>query len=148
MTNYCFFFFFFLRWSLARESEDTIDEVEQLRQKVEAAGMPADVREKVESELQKLKMMSAMSAEATVVRSYVEWMLQVPWHKRTKVKKDIAKAEGEAKSLLTKAKAEAEANRIISNSLTPTLVEYEKIKQWNGILPQVQGSGASIVNLK
>ena len=75
------------------ESEDTIDEVEQLRQKVEAAGMPADVHEKVESELQKLKMMSAMSAEATVVRSYVEWMLQVPWHKRTKVKKDIAKAQ-------------------------------------------------------
>ena len=75
------------------ESEDTIDEVEQLRQKVEAAGMPTDVREKVESELQKLKMMSAMSAEATVVRSYVEWMLQVPWHKRTKVKKDIAKAQ-------------------------------------------------------
>lgn len=55
--------------------------------------MPADVRDKVESELQKLKMMSAMSAEATVVRSYVEWMLQVPWHKRTKVKKDIAKAQ-------------------------------------------------------
>ncbi len=75
------------------ESEDTIDEVEQLRQKVEAAGMPVDVRDKVESELQKLKMMSAMSAEATVVRSYVEWMLQVPWHKRTKVKKDIAKAQ-------------------------------------------------------
>ena len=75
------------------ESEDTIDEVEQLRQKVDAAGMPADVREKVESELQKLKMMSAMSAEATVVRSYVEWMLQVPWHKCTKVKKDIAKAQ-------------------------------------------------------
>ena len=75
------------------ESEDTIDEVEQLRQKVEAAGMPADVRDKVESELQKLKMMSAMSAEATVVRSYIEWMFQVPWHKRTKVKKDIAKAQ-------------------------------------------------------
>jgi len=75
------------------ESEDTIDEVEQLRQKIDAAGMPTDVREKVESELQKLKMMSAMSAEATVVRSYVEWMLQVPWHKRTKVKKDIAKAQ-------------------------------------------------------
>lgn len=75
------------------ESEDTIDEVEQLRQKVEAAGMPVDVRDKVESELQKLKMMSAMSAEATVVRSYIEWMLQVPWHKRTKVKKDIAKAQ-------------------------------------------------------
>ncbi|OOF40566.1 endopeptidase La [Rodentibacter mrazii] len=75
------------------ENEDTIDEVEQLRQKVDAAGMPAEVREKVESELQKLKMMSAMSAEATVVRSYIEWMLQVPWHQRTKVKKDITKAQ-------------------------------------------------------
>lgn len=75
------------------ENEDTLDEVEQLRQKVEAAGMPAEVREKVESELQKLKMMSVMSSEATVVRSYIEWMLQVPWHQRTKVKKDIVKAQ-------------------------------------------------------
>ena len=75
------------------ESEDTIDEVGQLRQKVEAAGMPADVRNKVENELQKLKMMSAMSSEATVVRSYIEWMIQVPWHQRSKVKKDISKAQ-------------------------------------------------------
>lgn len=75
------------------ESEDTIDEVEQLRQKVEAAGMPAEVRDKVENELQKLKMMSAMSSEATVVRSYIDWMIQVPWHQRTKVKKDINKAQ-------------------------------------------------------
>ena len=75
------------------ENEDTIDEVEQLRQKVEAAGMPADVRDKVENELQKLKMMSAMSSEATVVRSYIEWMIQVPWHQRSKVKKDILKAQ-------------------------------------------------------
>ena len=75
------------------ENEDTIDEVEQLRQKVEAAGMPADVRNKVENELQKLKMMSAMSSEATVVRSYIEWMIQVPWHQRSKVKKDILKAQ-------------------------------------------------------
>ena len=75
------------------ENEDTIDEVEQLRQKVEAAGMPADVRDKVENELQKLKMMSAMSSEATVVRSYIEWMIQVPWHQRSKVKKDIVKAQ-------------------------------------------------------
>ena len=75
------------------ENEDTIDEVEQLRQKVEAAGMPADVRDKVENELQKLKMMSSMSSEATVVRSYIEWMIQVPWHQRSKVKKDISKAQ-------------------------------------------------------
>ena len=75
------------------ENEDTIDEVEQLRQKVEAAGMPAEIRDKVENELQKLKMMSAMSSEATVVRSYIEWMIQVPWHQRSKVKKDISKAQ-------------------------------------------------------
>ncbi len=75
------------------DAEDTVDEVEQLRQKIEAAGMPAEAKEKAESELQKLKMMSAMSAEATVVRSYIEWLLQVPWHKRTKVKKDIVKAQ-------------------------------------------------------
>lgn len=75
------------------ENEDTIDEVEQLHQKVEVAGMPADVRDKVENELQKLKMMSAMSSEATVIRSYIEWMIQVPWHQRSKVKKDIVKAQ-------------------------------------------------------
>lgn len=75
------------------ENEDTIDEVEQLHQKVEAAGMPADVCDKVENELQKLKMMSAMSSEATVIRSYIEWMIQVPWHQRSKVKKDIVKAQ-------------------------------------------------------
>ena len=75
------------------ENEDTLDEVEQLRQKVEAAGMPAEVRNKVDAELQKLKMMSSMSSEATVIRSYIDWMIQVPWHQRTKVKKDIAKAQ-------------------------------------------------------
>lgn len=53
--------------------------------------MPADVRDKVENELQKLKMMSAMSSEATVIRSYIEWMIQVPWHQRSKVKKTLLK---------------------------------------------------------
>lgn len=75
------------------EEENAISEIEQLRQKIEEARMPLEAREKVESELQKLKMMSPMSAEATVVRSYIDWMIQVPWHKRTKVKKDLAKAQ-------------------------------------------------------
>ena len=75
------------------EEENTISEIEQLRQKIEEARMPSEAREKVEAELQKLKMMSPMSAEATVVRSYIDWMIQVPWHKRTKVKKDLAKAQ-------------------------------------------------------
>lgn len=75
------------------EGDNAIDEVEQLRKKIEDARMPTEAREKAEAELQKLKMMSPMSAEATVVRSYIDWMVQVPWHKRTKVKKDIAKAQ-------------------------------------------------------
>ena len=75
------------------EEENAISEIEQLRQKIEEARMPLEAREKAEAELQKLKMMSPMSAEATVVRSYIDWMLQVPWHKRTKVKKDLAKAQ-------------------------------------------------------
>ena len=75
------------------EDENTVSEIEQLRQKIEEARMPLEAREKVEAELQKLKMMSPMSAEATVVRSYIDWMIQVPWHKRTKVKKDLAKAQ-------------------------------------------------------
>lgn len=78
---------------LGNEKESGIDEVEELRQKADAAKMPAEAREKVESELQKLKMMSPMSSEATVIRGYVDWMIQVPWHKRSKVKKDIAKAQ-------------------------------------------------------
>ena len=75
------------------EEENAISEIEQLRQKIEEARMPLEAHEKAEAELQKLKMMSPMSAEATVVRSYIDWMIQVPWHKRTKVKKDLAKAQ-------------------------------------------------------
>jgi len=75
------------------EDENTVSEIEQLRQKIEEARMPLEAREKAEAELQKLKMMSPMSAEATVVRSYIDWMIQVPWHKRTKVKKDLTKAQ-------------------------------------------------------
>lgn len=75
------------------ETEDGVDEFEQLKQKIESSKMPKEAKEKTEQELQKLKMMSPMSAEATVVRGYIDWMLGVPWYKRSKVKKDIAKAE-------------------------------------------------------
>ncbi len=75
------------------ESEDGQDEFEQLAQRIEEAKMPAEAKEKTQAELNKLKMMSPMSAEATVVRSYVDWMLSVPWVKRSKVKRDLAKAE-------------------------------------------------------
>lgn len=75
------------------EMEDVPDEFEGLKQKIDAAKMPKEAKEKTEAELQKLKMMSPMSAEATVVRGYIDWMLQVPWHQRSKVKKDLAKAQ-------------------------------------------------------
>ncbi|MEN3796736.1 endopeptidase La [Aeromonas caviae] len=74
------------------ELEDSPDEFEALNRKIEEAGMPEDAREKAQAELAKLKMMSPMSAEATVVRSYVDWMVQVPWKARSKVKKDLGKA--------------------------------------------------------
>ncbi len=74
------------------ELDDTPDEMEELAIKIKESGMSADAKKKAEAELQKLKMMSPMSAEATVVRSYVDWMISVPWKKRSKVKKDLSKA--------------------------------------------------------
>ncbi|MCA1928585.1 endopeptidase La, partial [Rheinheimera sp.] len=75
------------------ELEDTPDEFETLSKKIEQAQMPDEARTKATAELQKLKMMSPMSAEATVVRSYIDWLTNVPWKKRSKVKKDLAGAE-------------------------------------------------------
>ena len=68
-------------------------EIEQLQAKVDDSGMSAEAKKKAESEIKKLKMMSPMSAEATVVRSYIDWILSVPWKKRSKVKHDILRAE-------------------------------------------------------
>ncbi|OQW94327.1 MAG: endopeptidase La [Beggiatoa sp. IS2] len=73
--------------------EDVPNEIEELSRKIEAAGMPKEAKTKVENELNKLKMMSPMSAEATVVRNYIDVMVNVPWKKRTKISHDIAKAE-------------------------------------------------------
>lgn len=75
------------------EMDDTPDENETLRRKIDMAKMPKEARVKTEAELQKLKMMSPMSAEATVVRSYIDWMIQIPWNARSKVKKDLLKAQ-------------------------------------------------------
>jgi len=71
------------------ELDDIPDENEILKRKINAAKMPKEARKKTEAELQKLKTMSTMSAEATVVRSYIDWMIQVPWHKRSPIKKDL-----------------------------------------------------------
>jgi ATP-dependent Lon protease len=75
------------------EMDEAPDEFEALAKKIIEAKMPKEAKEKADAELNKLKMMSPMSAEATVVRSYIEWLTSVPWYKRSMVKKDLAKAE-------------------------------------------------------
>jgi len=75
------------------EMEDAPNEIADLEIKVEKAGMTSEAKEKATSEINKLKMMSPMSAEATVVRNYIDWLLKAPWKKRSKVYKDLRRAE-------------------------------------------------------
>ena len=75
------------------EMEDGVNEVQDLENRINDAGMPKEAKEKAVAELNKLKMMSPMSAEATVVRNYIDWLVKVPWKKRTKVLKDLLRAE-------------------------------------------------------
>ena len=75
------------------EMDEGGNELADLEGRIARAGMPKEAREKATSELSKLKMMSPMSAEATVVRNYIDWLVKVPWKKRTKILKDIARAE-------------------------------------------------------
>ncbi|TCS42584.1 endopeptidase La [Reinekea marinisedimentorum] len=73
--------------------ENNASEVEELENKIKQSGMPQEASDKAMSELNKLKMMSPMSAEASVVRNYLDWMLGVPWSKRSRVRHDLAKAK-------------------------------------------------------
>jgi ATP-dependent Lon protease len=75
------------------ELEEGGNEIQELEQKITKAGMTKEARDKAMAELNKLKMMSPMSAEATVVRNYIDWLIKVPWKKRTRVLKDIAHAQ-------------------------------------------------------
>ncbi|MBQ1783144.1 MAG: endopeptidase La [Gammaproteobacteria bacterium] len=75
------------------ELEDGPDEFETLKKRIEEAKMPQEAKDKAEAELHKLRMMSPMSAEATVVRGYIDWIVGVPWSKRSKVKKDLRLAQ-------------------------------------------------------
>ncbi|MGH8563516.1 MAG: endopeptidase La [Gammaproteobacteria bacterium] len=75
------------------ELEEGGSELDELARAVDKAGMPKDAKKRALAELHKLKMMSPMSAEATVVRNYVDWMVNVPWKKRSKISRDLAQAE-------------------------------------------------------
>jgi ATP-dependent Lon protease len=75
------------------DMDDAPNDMDDLANRVEAAGMTKEAKKKATSELNKLKMMSPMSAEATVVRNYIDWMLNVPWKKRSRIRKDLSKAE-------------------------------------------------------
>ncbi|MBA6252654.1 endopeptidase La [Colwellia sp. MB3u-55] len=75
------------------DDEEGSNEVEQLEKQIEDAQMPEEAKEKTLAEVRKLKMMSPMSAEATVVRSYIDWMISVPWKKRSKLKRNLKLAQ-------------------------------------------------------
>jgi len=75
------------------DMEDATNEIEELEKKIAEAGMSKEAKIKAETELNKLKLMPPMSAEATVVRNYIDWMVSVPWKKKTKVRHDLKIAE-------------------------------------------------------
>ena len=75
------------------DMDDVPNEMDELEKKIESAGMSKEALKKAKAEFSKLKMMSPMSAEATVVRNYLDWMVGVPWKKRSKIRHDLSKAE-------------------------------------------------------
>ncbi|MBL3703167.1 endopeptidase La [Sulfitobacter sp. BDSS02] len=75
------------------DGEDGSNEVAELEQKIQETKLSKEAREKADAELKKLKNMSPMSAEATVVRNYLDWMLSIPWGVKSRVKKDLGRAE-------------------------------------------------------
>ena len=75
------------------DMDESPNEIEDLAKRIESVGMSKEARAKATAELNKLKMMSPMSAEATVVRNYVDWLVNVPWRKRTRTGRDLGKAE-------------------------------------------------------
>src|ERR671917_438919 len=76
------------------ELEDGKDEASELEERIKRTKLTKEAREKARAELKKLRTMSPMSAEATVVRNYLDWLLSIPWKKRTKVSKDVRRAQG------------------------------------------------------
>lgn len=79
--------------AIQKELGEEVNEVDELEKKIATASMPKDAEEKARAELNKLKMMSPMSAEASVLRAYIDWMVKIPWSKKSKVRNDLARAE-------------------------------------------------------
>jgi ATP-dependent Lon protease len=94
------------------------NEVAELEKKIETAGMHKEAKEKAISELNKLKLMSPMSAEATVVRNYIDWLLRAPWKKRSKIHRDLKRAE-----------QVLEADHYGLNKVKERIVEYLAVQQ-------------------
>jgi ATP-dependent Lon protease len=74
------------------DGDEGHNEIEELKKRIDSAGLPKDAMAKAQAELNKLKQMSPMSAEATVVRSYIDWLVQVPWKAQSKVRLDLKRA--------------------------------------------------------
>ena len=107
------------------EMDDVPNEIEELEAKIKAAGMSKEALTKAQAELNKLKLMSPMSAEASVVRNYIEWMVNVPWKKKTKVRNNLSAAE-----------AVLEADHYGLEKVKERILEYlavqQRVKKLNG----------------
>ena len=100
------------------DMDEAPNEVEDLARKIEEARMSKEAKEKATTELSKLKMMSPMSAEATVVRNYIDWLVGVPWKKQTRIRSDLSKAE-----------AVLEADHYGLEKVKERIVEYLAVQQ-------------------
>lgn len=107
------------------EMSEEGNELDQMESSIKKAGMPKEAKEKSLAELQKLKMMSPMSAEATVIRNYLDWMLSVPWKKRTKIQFDLKKAD----SILDKEHYGLEK---VKERITEYLAVQKRVKRLKG----------------
>ncbi len=103
------------------EGEGALDDIGELEKRIDETKMPKEVRERAKNEIKKLRQMSPMSAEATVVRNYLDWLLNVPWKKRSRVKKDIKLA-----------KAVLDKDHYGLNRVKERILEYLAVQQRTG----------------